>query len=472
MTRLTCLCFALAGLICFSLTSCTKPDDDITLDNVHEIIQFSLQNPDGSFFAGPISAIIQGNSINVTLPYGTQLNGLIPIIAIKGKSISPASGVPQNFTVPVSYTVTAADGSTATYTITVITAPAEGIVYFGSSDKNFYAINAATGTLKWKYNGTASFAYSSATFANGTVYVGGIDNNVYAFNALTGAIKWQYAMGTTGIESDAVVINNTVYVGCNDDYLVALDATTGTFKWRFNTDGNISASPTVANGTVYFGCSDNKLYALNESNGILKWSYATGAMINQSGPALDNGTIYVGSRDGYLYAIDATAGTLKWRYSAGGISLEQSSATVANGVVYIGGWYNIGNFMQKGSLYAVNANTGSLVWEKLIATGIGSSPTVANGKLYITTDDLKLYALDAVSGNTLWSKQILANGASAAVANGIVYVGGGTHYFYAFDANTGAEKWRFSVPDGLMTSSPLIVTGNTANYSGDSGLLH
>jgi outer membrane protein assembly factor BamB len=196
-------------------------------------------------------------------------------------------------------------------------------------------------------------------------------------------------------------------------------------------------------------------------------------MLNQSGPALYNGTVYVGSRDGYFYAINMSDGSLKWRFSANGISLEQSSPTVSNGIVYIGGWYDVPGFTRKGSLYAVNATTGQLVWEGLTNTGISSSPTVANGIVFITGDDLNLSALDAATGAIRWQKQILPNSASPAVSNGIVYVGGGgSHYIYAFDAATGTQKWRYNTT-GLMTSCPLIVTSaGTADYAGDSGMLN
>jgi hypothetical protein len=61
--------------------------------------------------------------ITVTLPYGTSLTNLKPLITYKGKSLSPASGVEQNFSVPgnIKYTVTADDGSTITYPVTVDT---------------------------------------------------------------------------------------------------------------------------------------------------------------------------------------------------------------------------------------------------------------------------------------------------------------------------------------------------------------
>jgi outer membrane protein assembly factor BamB len=294
----------------FSLTSCEK-ENTVLKNHDKTIISFSLKKADGTpFDLSQIKVSIQDSNILVTLPFNTDLSRLTPTIEITGVKISPASGVPQNFTTPVMYTVTAEDGSTARYTVTVKTENPESIVYIGSSDNNFYALDALTGQLKWKYAGTASFAYSSATYANGTVYVGGIDNYVYAFDALTGTVKWKFQAGTTGVESDAVVVDGTVYVGSNDDYLYALDALTGQLKWKYRTGANVSSSPTLSNGIVYFGSSDGKLYALYAATGQLKWSYTTGAMLNQSGPALYNGVVYVGSRDGFLYAINTSDGSL------------------------------------------------------------------------------------------------------------------------------------------------------------------
>jgi hypothetical protein len=63
--------------------------------------------------------VISGDTISILLPAGTVLNGLIPDIEVSaGASISPLSGIPQDFSGPVSYTVTAADGETTrVYTV-------------------------------------------------------------------------------------------------------------------------------------------------------------------------------------------------------------------------------------------------------------------------------------------------------------------------------------------------------------------
>ena len=57
--------------------------------------------------------------ITVIVPYDTNVTALIPTIIITGASINPTSGVAQNFTNPVTYTVTAADSSTQDYNVTV-----------------------------------------------------------------------------------------------------------------------------------------------------------------------------------------------------------------------------------------------------------------------------------------------------------------------------------------------------------------
>ena len=72
--------------------------------------------------------------------------------------------------------------------------------------------------------------------------------------------------------------------------------------------------------------------------------------------------------------------TLDWHYTTGnGIG---SSPTVANGVLYIG----------SGSVYALNAKTGAKLWSYSTGYGIDSSPAVANGVLYIGSDDGNVYA--------------------------------------------------------------------------------
>lgn len=450
-------------------SACNKEDSRI-LSEENSILSFSLKKSDGSIIDPSLLTIrYNHDSIIITVPATTDVSWLIPEIEISGASISPASGIRQNFTNPVSYTVTAENGIRKNYVV-VIKPAIERMIFFGSSDNNFYALNAVTGKLIWKYSGTESFAYSSPTYKDGVIYVGGIDSYVYAFKALTGEIIWKYYTGPTGIESDAVIFGNTVYVGCNDDHLYAINADDGSLKWKFLTGANVSSSPSVYNNLVCFGSSDGNMYALDTSSGQQVWKFQTGGMINQSGACLYNGNLYFGSRDQYFYSIKAQDGTLNWAYPTE-VSLEQASPTVVNGTVFMAGWYSVGNWSAKGSVFAIDAASGVLKWEALPNTGFSSSPYVANEILYIGADDLYFYALNSANGETIWRKQILNNSASATVSQGTVYIGGGgTYHFYALDSQTGNEKWKFFIQNGLMTSSPVVIDEfGIAHHGGDSG---
>jgi len=98
----------------------------VTKDNARAITAFSVNGVPGT--------IDQANhTIAVTLPPGANITSLTPAVTVSDKaSVSPASGVAQDFTNPVIYTATAEDGTTETYTVTVTLAQA------GSSSQPSY----------------------------------------------------------------------------------------------------------------------------------------------------------------------------------------------------------------------------------------------------------------------------------------------------------------------------------------------
>jgi outer membrane protein assembly factor BamB len=75
-------------------------------------------------------------------------------------------------------------------------------------------------------------------------------------------------------------------------------------------------------------------------------------------------------------------------------------------------------------VYALNATTGGLVWKFPTSSYVVSSPAVANGVVYVGSEDENLYALNARTGALLWryfaGPEITA---SPAVVNGTVYIG-------------------------------------------------
>ncbi|HNX76020.1 MAG TPA: hypothetical protein PLM07_05825, partial [Candidatus Rifleibacterium sp.] len=89
----------------------------------------------------------------LTVPFGTSVTALTPTITHTGASIAPASEVAQNFTSPVTYTVTAADNSTQAYTVTVTKAAAPMVSAPTSTPQNLKSGDSSTSTVQMNVPG-------------------------------------------------------------------------------------------------------------------------------------------------------------------------------------------------------------------------------------------------------------------------------------------------------------------------------
>ena len=92
-------------------------------------------------------------------------------------------------------------------------------------------------------------------------------------------------------------------------------------------------------------------------------------------PTVTNGVVYAGSNDDHIYALDAETGALLWGFETGGGI--RSSPTVANDIVYVGSNDN--------HVYALDASTGDLLWSHDTADWVQYSPTVKDGVVYLET---------------------------------------------------------------------------------------
>ena len=107
-----------------------------------------MQETDGPTITG---FVINGTSgtisqsagtIKITMPYGTDLTSLKPEITLQNAvSVSPASGTAVNLSSPVTYTVTAEDGTTKTYTVTATVVWASLILLFKIASSSMFPVS-------------------------------------------------------------------------------------------------------------------------------------------------------------------------------------------------------------------------------------------------------------------------------------------------------------------------------------------
>ena len=116
--------------------------------------------------------------------------------------------------------------------------------------------------------------------------------------------------------------------------------------------------------------------------------------------------------------------------------------------------------LNEGTLYAVNglaelvaldAATGATRWRRDIGTPARSAPTIADGRLFVTTIVDKLLALAADDGRQLWTHQAATSSTSMlgqpapAYADGLVVAGFGSGELAALRAETGGVAWTDSL---------------------------
>ncbi len=135
-------------------------------------------------------------------------------------------------------------------------------------------------------------------------------------------------------------------------------------------------------------------------------------------------------------------------------------------------WLFRGNAARTGELKGPGLGSpATFPWIFRIGAPVVSSPAVANGVVYIGSDNSNLYALDSFSGPAKWTyKAGGAIGSSPAVAGGTVYFGSDDHNLYAVNADTGKERWRFETGN-TITSSPAVA-GNVVFFQSDDGNLY
>jgi outer membrane protein assembly factor BamB/PKD repeat protein len=360
-------------------------------------------------------------------------------------------------------------------------AAADGVVYFGSSDHNLYALFAANGSEKWRYTAGGMIG-SAPAVSGGVVYFGSGDGVIYAVNAADGSTRWQVPAGSatgSGIGTSAPAVSGgTVYIASHDGNLYALVASTGAIKWRFpfTAAGNEpGSSPAVDGDSVYFGDINKKVYAVYTANGTRKWEYTGPYTISSSpmgDPAVHDGVVYMGGPGPRnMTALFSENGTVRYRLSLGYANWELRSPAIADDILYTGG--------ADTNLYALDAATGTQIWSFPLGSLLRGSPSVADGIVYASSMGKVLYAIYAENGTEKWRFSPPNNRGlwgSPVIADGIVYIDGdGADHFYAVGNGTPAQNFEGRVlagetgnvsARGLRNAAVFLYGSSTADMPG------
>lgn len=368
-----------------------------------------------------VTATIDGTAITAEVPYGTDLTALVPTVTISDlAAVSPESGVAQDFSSDVTYTVTAQDGTTTAYTVTVT----EG-------DKPGLDVQA-----KWELVNRTSSRPSWFTANNDADIAIGAES-VYAVNNRD---KLRILDPATGAEKDPEKFLKQSKTGLSGIYANIIDA-------EVDAGGNILAcTGTLNNGTFY-------VFRWNDEN-------AEQEIILESvvEKRVDNFTV-TGDTDGDAYIYAASNGgniIYKWKVTGGTVNATAEKIVVAD----------IANFGSAPGIFALSNDADSDV----IVNGNSINPTLigADGSVKGTIADelLSGFSSDIIYFELKTNKVLVSINTTNKDVQDLVF----------FDVTEGWDKAneaaRVVFTDGTDESKNLNATGGLSFDTNGDGTVN
>lgn len=271
-----------------------------------------------------------------------------------------------------------------------------------STTHSIYGLNASTGAQIWK-KPLADYGESSPVINGNTVivgtgddYVGTTSNNLYCFNSTNGNQVW--ATASAGSCAAPAIADGRVY-SVGNGLLRCLDPATGAFIWNASVSQGYG-SPSVAEGKVFYPGGNGRIFAFHAPNGTKAWETGSGYPESYSTCAISNGSVFVCAGQaggaGALVKLDAANGGVTWTYATAAGSTPWGAPVVSGERAY---------FCYGRTIACINVTDHTQVWSYQGAAGnsqygIGSSPSLGYGRLYVGGAESKLYCFGPAAPNT------------------------------------------------------------------------
>jgi outer membrane protein assembly factor BamB len=279
-----------------------------------------------------------------------------------------------------------------------------GRIYVASGFAQLIALDSKDGKELWRV-GTGSPLRGAPTIEDGRVYVITVDNELIAFSAEDGHRLWSYE----GIPESAVlagsgspaVANEVVVAPFSSGEIVALRVENGHMVWtdslsatrRFDpmsTLADVRGRPVIDRGRVYAISHSGRMTAMDLRTGSRIWEQDIGGVF---APWVAGDYVYVLSTSAELICLTRDDGRIRWitqldQYE----DPEDKSGPIQwSGPILAGDRLVV--LASTGEAWSVSPYTGTVLGRIELPAGSFLAPVVADGTLYLMTDDADLMAL-------------------------------------------------------------------------------
>ncbi len=353
-------------------------------------------------------------------------------------------------------------------------------VFISTTEGRVICLDKEDGSSKWQIKLPEELR-GAISVSEKLLFVTSIDRTIFALNQSDGSIIWSKQIEPSENRayeyfSDFEIISNRIYFGTAAGFLYCLDETTGEIIWNLEVGEWVRSKPLKKQNHIYLGTLEGRLLSIRENNNQpeVVWNQQVGDHGFNANLAASEFGLLATNENMLLYNINFSTGKIYWKHSLlDGIwkddqfiaaeeqSGQQSSPTIADGILYIAG--------PDGFLNAVNVETGKELWKFEAKSSISPSPTVAEGKVFIGQTYRsfgKYFALDALTGEPVWTTDDLGSvWINAAYDNGRLFLGNMDGYFFAIDPSTGDKLWEYNtIANTAHANKPLDEKGGAHGW--------
>ena len=268
--------------------------------------------------------------------------------------------------------------------------------------------------------------------------------------------------------------DGVVYAASNKGRISAWPVVKGKRLWRTDLDLSLSGGVGLGAGLVAVGTAKGELIALDAETGEERWRTTLSSEI-LSAPAAQGDLLVAQTQDGKVYGLSVATGEELWRYTVEVpvLSLRGTAGPLVTPRMVLTGFAN-------GKLVALNAATGTLLWEAKLATGEGkselermvdvNSPIMGSEVVYATSYQGRAGAFSRGTGRELWA-QDSSSYHPPAYGSGRLFVADTEGQVLRLRSSGGRAEWTNTdlLRRGL---TPPLAVGNFVMVADSEGYLH
>ena len=209
----------------------------------------------------------------------------------------------------------------------------------------------------------------------------------------------------------------------------------------------------IEDGYKYYGNILGEFYCEEVSAAKkIKWKRTLGAGIYARPLILDDKVIF-GSKDGALYALNKNTGSIVWKYNTAGEVITSAAANKEQ-IVFSS---------TDGNIYSITQRHGARKWLHLASYKINTNPVVFNDKVFFGDADGNFYCLSADNGSLLWKIHLTGTILPhPSVEKNTMYIAT-TNDLMAIDLKSGKQNWKVGIPK-LKKASVVLAGDNLLLY--------